>query len=210
MTNINLKNTVLFSLAGHIFIFSFFTLSFGKASLKPNYGSLIFWGDILPHTDLVFHPGGKKADIPGVVEDMSFVFSKPLISRKENRAAAIEYNLKPAAHLSSLSPDKPVILQGLQPAFAMPVKKDSQLVFHPLLPYQLQLYFRDRQAVHIELMFNIISGKWNKAIAVKRKVSSGNLEADILCLRYISHYLFIQQARFSQNNWQTVKIDLSK
>jgi hypothetical protein len=202
MINVSLKNTLLFSLAGHILIFSLFALSFGKASLKLNYGSLIFWGDILPHTDLVFQSIGKRTHIGGAVEER--------MPPGERRAAVIEYNIKPFMRFSSLSAAKPVILQDPPPAFAMPVRKDAQLIFHPLLPYQLQLYFRDRQAVHIELMFNIISGKGNKAIAVKRKISSGNLEADLLCLRYISHYLFIQQARFSLNHWQTVKIDLSK
>jgi hypothetical protein len=202
MTNVSLKNTLLFSLAGHILAFSLFALSFGKASLKLNYGSLIFWGDILPHTDLLFRSIGKRTHIPAEIEER--------IPPREARVAAVEYNLKPFVRLSYLSTAKPVILQDPPPVFAMPVKKDAQLIFHPLLPYQLQLYFRDRQAVHIELMFNIISGKGNKAIAVKRKISSGNLEADLLCLRYISHYLFIQQARFSPNNWQTVKIDLSK
>jgi hypothetical protein len=105
---------------------------------------------------------------------------------------------------------KPVLLQDIPPLFVKPQQKESVLVFHPLLPYQLQLYFKDRQTVHIELMFNIISGRENKAIVVKRKISSGNLEADLLSLRYISHYLFIQRARFQPNNWQTVKIDLSR
>jgi len=45
---------------------------------------------------------------------------------------------------------------------------------------------------------------------IKRKISSGNLEVDLLTMRYIGHYLFIQQKRFTPNNWQTVKIDLSE
>jgi len=209
MNSVSLKNTLLFSLAGHIFILSFFVLSFGKASLKPTYGSLIFWGDILPSADLALRASGKKADIPGLPGGAPMVFL-PRLSTPEERAAAIEYNLKPFPRFSFLAPDKPAMLRETPAVFSRPVRKDSPLIFHPLLPYQLQLYFRDRQAVHIELMFNIMAGKGNKAIAVKRKISSGNLEADLLCLRYISHYLFIQQARFPPNSWQSVKIDLSK
>ncbi|MCK9595176.1 MAG: hypothetical protein PHH68_01190 [Candidatus Omnitrophica bacterium] len=209
MTTVNLKNTLLCSLAGHILALSLFTLSLGKDPMKLDYGTLIFWGDILPAADLAFRASGRKADAIGLSENASGV-SFLRISNHESRSADIKYNLKPFARFASLEQDKPVMLQEAPAVFAMPARKDSPLIFHPLLPYQLQLYFRDRQTVHIELMFNIISGKRNKAIAVKRKISSGNLEADLLCLRYISHYLFIQQARFAPNNWQPAKIDLSK
>jgi len=209
MTTVNLKNTLLLSLAGHILALSLFTLSFGKNPRGLNYGTLLFWGDILPRADLLFRAPGKPLGIPGLPENASRAIL-PQVSAQEGRAAVIKYNLKPFARFVYSAQDKPVMLQEAPAVFGRPARKDSQLISHPLLPYQLQLYFRDRQAVHIELMFNIISGKGNKAIAVKRKISSGNLEADLLCLRYISHYLFIQQARFAPNKWQTVKIDLSK
>jgi hypothetical protein len=82
-------------------------------------------------------------------------------------------------------------------------------MFYPRLPYHFALYFKDRQTVHIELMFQVISGAQRNSILVKRRVSSGNLEADLLSMRYISRYLFIQQRGFAPNKWQTVKIDLS-
>ena len=73
----------------------------------------------------------------------------------------------------------------------------------------IQLYFKDRQLAHIELAFNIISGQKINPVVVKRKISSGNLEADLLSMRYISHYLYIQQAAFPSDVWQEVKIELS-
>jgi hypothetical protein len=98
----------------------------------------------------------------------------------------------------------------MHPAAVLPAqRKDSSIMFHPLLPYQLQLYFKDRQAVHIELQFKIEPGMGRRSIAIRRKISSGNLEADLLSIRYMQHYLFIQQARFSPDTWQTVKIDLT-
>ncbi|MGE5308057.1 MAG: hypothetical protein ACM3OC_03150 [Deltaproteobacteria bacterium] len=103
-----------------------------------------------------------------------------------------------------------------QPQFAaapavFAVKKDSVITIHPLLPYGLQLYFRDRQSAHLELMFMIYTNRPEKKfIIIKRKVSSGNLDADLLCSRYLGHYLFIQQERFATNTWQTVRIDLSQ
>ena len=38
---------------------------------------------------------------------------------------------------------------------------------------------------------------------------SGNLEADLLSMRYINHYLSVQQQMFPVNKWQVVKIELS-
>jgi hypothetical protein len=81
-------------------------------------------------------------------------------------------------------------------------------MLYPKLPHHFLIYFKDRQRVHIELMFNIMTKAMINTILIKRKVSSGNLEADLLSMRYMSHYLFIQQSKFIPDKWQTVKIDL--
>ncbi len=83
------------------------------------------------------------------------------------------------------------------------------MMLYPRLPYDFSLYFRDRQAAHIELAFNIKTAGNREEVAIKRKISSGNLEADLLSMRYISHYLFIQKTRFAPGVWQSVKIDLA-
>jgi hypothetical protein len=116
--------------------------------------------------------------------------------------------------------EKPPLVLAFNPgkgAFIKPVstflpvrKKEPEIIFHPLLPYSFTLYFKDRQIAHVELLFNIVSNKGlRNAAVIKRKISSGNLEVDLLIMRYIEHYLFIQQARFTPNTWQSVKIDLS-
>ena len=63
--------------------------------------------------------------------------------------------------------------------------------------------------MHIELVFNLISQGNSKTIVMNRKISSGNLEADLLTKRYLGHYLFVQQGAYPADSWQTVKIDLS-
>jgi hypothetical protein len=82
-------------------------------------------------------------------------------------------------------------------------------MFYPRLPEHFLLFFKDRQVVHIELMYNVAPRYKTNVITLKRKISSGNLEADLLSMRYIEHYLFIGQTKFVKNKWQTVKIDLS-
>lgn len=87
--------------------------------------------------------------------------------------------------------------------------KKPSIIFHPLLPFSFNIYFQDRQVAHVELMFKIISCGIRNSLLVKRKISSGNLDVDLLSMRYIGHYLFIKQNDFIPSEWQTVKIDLA-
>jgi hypothetical protein len=199
------RNTIFISLCGHIIIFMLFSFSFGKAILKTGYAPLVFWGQILPKTDLIF----KNNNIAQKLRKSILRTDISVLDKMEKGSFSIsEYNLKPASALA-FDKEKTFILPFKTPELTPPAKKESVIMFHPLLPYQLQLYFKDRQAVHIELMFNIIPGEQKNSILIKRKISSGNLEADLLSARYFGHYLFIQQGRFLPDSWQTVKIDLS-
>lgn len=91
----------------------------------------------------------------------------------------------------------------------IPHYPEPAFTLHPLLPYRFDLYFKDRQQVHIELEFSVTRSDSRNFVSLRRKISSGNLEADLLSMRYIGHYLFIQQARFSAGVWQPVKIEFS-
>jgi len=199
-----LKNSLLISSLSHLMIFGLFTFSFDQNRLQTRETRLFFWGEILPKAAFDFQPGGllrggefiqKPSDaLPG---NTGFEFFTPA-----------EYSLKPQEELA-ITAVKPLFIHQEKAAGVLPLKKDSPIMFHPLLPYQLQIYFKDRQAVHIELFFKIISSGEKNIILTKRKISSGNIEADLLSSRYINHYLFIQQSRFPVDTWQTVKIDLS-
>ncbi len=185
-------------------IFGLFTFSFDHNRFQARETRLFFWGGILPKAAFDFQPGGlarggefiqKAGDV--LPKNTGFEFFTPA-----------DYSLKPQEEVA-ITAVKPLFIHQRTAAGVLPLKKDSPIMFHPLLPYQLQIYFKDRQAVHIELMFNIISSGEKNIILTRRKISSGNIEADFLSARYISHYLFIQQARFPLDVWQTVKIDLS-
>ncbi len=199
-----LKNTLLISSLSHLMIFGLFTFSFDHNRFQTQETRLFFWGEILPKAAFNFQPGGlarggefiqKAGD--ALPRNIGFEFSAPA-----------DYSIKPQEEVP-ITAVKPLFIHQETAAGILPLKKDSPIMFHPLLPYHLQIYFKDRQAVHIELMFNIISFGEKNIILTKRKISSGNMEADLLSARYISHYLFIQQARFPLDTWQTVKIDLS-
>lgn len=187
-------------------MFSIFSLSFGNRIPPINYSTQIaFLGRILESYDLrpnlstrytlrlksaAFH-NYYFPSIGSLRQTINYGWEKPAANLVFN-AAKITLPTKPDLTLSSES-----------------LRKDRVIMIYPQLPYNFLLYFKDRQVVHIELMFNIISEGKTNYIAVKRKVSSGNLEVDMLVERYIKHYLFIQQAGFLPNKWQAVKIELS-
>jgi hypothetical protein len=198
------KNAFVISSLGHLMVFGLFSFSFIQNKFGNQEPAMVFWGQILPKAGLDFRAMGI-APGPSINPKLDTVLPK---SQSPESYLPLNYSLKPRIELP-FNTEKPAFVpEDIIPEFR-PQKKDSPLMFHPLLPYQLQLYFKDRQAVHIELMFNIVTLREKNSILIKRKISSGNLEADLLSSRYINHYLFIQQARFPRDSWQTVKIDLS-
>jgi hypothetical protein len=200
-----LKNTLIMSFLGHLLVFSLFSFSFDRNRLQRAESLMVFWGQILPKAALNFNnpvlAGARQISkrLDSVLPKSSNpVFNPPA-----------DYSIKPQVELP-ISPSKePAIKDTPAASQFLPEKKESSIMFHPLLPYQLQIYFKGRQTVHIELMFKISSLGGKNTVLIERKVSSGNLEADLLSSRYIKHYLFIQRARFPLDTWQTVKIDLS-
>lgn len=201
----NFKKTLIFSLLSHITVFSIFSLSFGSRFPNTNLVPVNFWGQ-MGKIEL-----GKPPDT--AIKEIKEIFMKlpdmpkPKILSQE-AGLLTDYHLKPALPLS-LSKEKEVYYKksGAYPYLLR--KKEPVIIFHPFLPHNFSLYFKDRQIAHVELMFNIVTKDEHGSILVKRKITSGNLEVDLLSMRYIGHYLFIQQANFTPNLWQAVKIDLS-
>lgn len=207
MKNKLLKKTVFISLLGHLTVFSIFSFSFGDRLPQAQYTSISFWGQILqgsqfnaasaalsPARNVIsFHRRETKGldKISKVALMTQRAYFKP--------QGHLEYNTEKAAFILKPEPQK-LILSANEPA----------IIFHPLLPYDFTLYFKDRQVAHVELMYKLIPQLEASAVIVKRKISSGNLEVDLLSLRYISRYLFIQQKATMAVDWRTVKIDLSK
>jgi hypothetical protein len=206
MTNAVFKKTIFISLLGHVAAFSIFNLSFGHKMVKPDYNSVFFLGQVLSGSDLssFTHP---KINIKNeiILQAKSMSVNKPV---SENPAVG-NYYLRPALNLA-FNQEKLIFTPTPTTALPERVRMKPVIMLYPELPYQFLLYFKDRQEVHIELMFNILSSGARRSIAIKRKISSGNLEADLLSMRYISHYLFIEHSNFTPESWQTVKIDLSR
>jgi len=208
MIGTGIRRSIWMSLAGHMALFLLFSFYFGRIVSKPDYTGVYFWGAVLPRASLIAErlPFGK---IPRAKKAISIdKHSLPEPYQNERASVFRSGYLKPSA-VGLMDKEKVSFILNTYPSLPR-IKKDYSVMFYPQLPYNFIIYFKDRQTVHIGLAFNIISNEKMKYIAVKRKISSGNLEADLLSMRYINHYLFIQQAKFLPNRWQTVKIELSR
>lgn len=212
MNNTISRQAVFISVLGHLTLFTMFSLSFGPKIPAVNFTNVSFWGEIFRSSDLInkrnFGIGNNKTGLAPK--------SEILVLDKINRENQTGYrplfnNDWQRKPLVSLAPaqEKIELVEKVTPISVIPQVRQQAIMFYPSLPYHFALYFKDRQTAHIELMFQVaLTGKV-RSVLVKRKISSGNLETDLLSMRYISRYLFMQQQAFLPNKWQTVKIDLS-
>lgn len=201
------KKAVIFSLCGHFTALGLFGFSFGARLAPPAQTDILSYGAILGSRDL------KEKEVrPGLKHAVSGLHSSEPLPEGNIRGSAAPLGvgyLKPRLAISGAAA-KPVFVPSSAKAYLAEKKGEPAVMLYPQLPYGFLLYFRDRQIVPIELEFSIASGEDEGShILIKRKVSSGSLEADLLAMRTIKHYLFIQQGRFSRNKWQAVKIELS-
>lgn len=199
----SLRYFLVLSTIAHAAVLSWFGVTFnGSYAAGTRHPPIVVWGRMLrsaPGTQA--QAGVRRPAEAGRVEGLprpERVFNGPG-SQQPRKPARFEAVLSAKRSFSYAAAPEGVYR-----------KRDSVVMIHPLLPFQLQMYFKDRQSVHIELMFRIIVTGSRRQVLVRRKISSGNLDADLLCARYLGHYLFIEQARFVPNTWQTVRIDLSR
>lgn len=199
------KKSLIYSLLGHLTVLSIFSFSFGRRlASTADYAKVAFWGDFLAAYQV------SKPLSVGIIKD--FFARKPETGVLKNTEikpyAAPKWYVKPQL-VSGFGVEKSVFVRKTAPERFVRKSAEPSIMFHPVLPYDFTIYFKDRQVAHVELMFNIVSSGKRNSIEIKRRISSGNPEVDLLTMRYISHYLFMQENRFSPDNWQTVKIDLS-
>ncbi len=201
-----LHKTLFFSFLGHLTAFSIFSFSFGDRLLRTNYPEVNFFGQILnSRIDLRNIDSQVQAKHKINIEKEGYFVTQ---YKAYNKDAICGLYYKPLSHISPLS-SKLGVYKKVN-SYALPPAQKQEVMLYPKLPYQFVLYFKDRQVVHMEVLFNNMRSDSLGPIVIKRGISSGNLEADLLCMRYLGHYLFIKAQSFKPNYWHRVKIDLSK
>ncbi len=213
-----LKNALSFSLFVHLSVFSLLAFSFVRPPL-PRALSVRFLGRILPDFELKESAGtGSYTARQGPASDFLRSISLKLMDRsvagrkyREHTRIMAAYVLKPLYFVDTGSVKQDHAFSESLEYFVRQKARPPVFVFHPILPSSFRLYFKDRQTAHVELAFNMLTVSESMMLpVVKRKVSSGNLEADLLCKRYILNYLFAHREAFKASEWQTVKIELSE
>jgi len=201
-----LKKTIFISLLGHITAFGIFSFSFGSRLPDLSRMNVSFWGSALKNYDFTARRSNFNKPVKAV---FSLKPAAPALEKDKSREYIMEERyFKPFAHLS-MQDEKAIFARDLSENPLPKIRKQSVVMLYPKLPYHFNLYFKDRQLVHIQLDYNIIPrGKVNSVVILQRRISSGNPEVDLLCMRYINLYLSMQQDRFIPNKWQTVKIEL--
>jgi len=202
----SLKKTLFFSFAGHLACFGFLGFSFGHSLPRISLNDAFYWGTFR-------RPGLSVTGYPYTRDNpLGAVFLEARGKGMLRHANAVNFTV-PEGHAKPPSVPEPGLTKShvsLQASTPLPAARKKQpVMFYPRLPYQVSLYFKDRQVVHIELMFNVVPEGRAGDIFIKRKVSSGNLEADLLSMRYISRYLSVQRMGFTPGSWQSVAIELS-
>ena len=201
------RKTILISLAGHLAMFGFFSFSFGRRIPLASYPEVYFRGAVLSGYDLISRRMSPAKDIKEAF------FKNPdtanIDKKRSDYPPISDYYFKPQV-ASSFAQEKTIFKPQEQLVFS-PKKRESVIMLYPPLPYHFMLYFKDRQAVHIEIGFKVTPVPFLavNSIEIKRKISSGNLEVDLLSMRYLTPYLFMQQNNFTPGDWHAVKIDLT-
>jgi len=200
-----MKKTLLLSFCCHLSIFSLFSFTFGEKLSRLNFPSVYFLGAILTVPDLETPRLINRQELQTVKQPLKIL---PLPRANRGQDLVSFGYIKPQPILA-FGRGKPVFSPKTIGIPLVLDKSSSVVMLYPRLPQHFLLYFKDRQSVHIELVFSLVSRGRTKAIIVNRKISSGNLEVDLLSKRYLGHYLFVRQAAFPEDARQTVKIDLS-
>lgn len=200
------KKTIIISLLGHITVFSVFSLSFGKRMRKLDYGSVLFWAGLLRNSEIPAFGENNRNQLKEIFTAKSKI--KVMDRTIKDSLRPFSYDIKPSLRVSFGTEKADIIEKTIAPKAVFKTQEPS-IIFYPLLPYSFTLYFKDRQIAHVELMFRIEPLGRKNAVVVKRKISSGNLEVDLLSIRYIENYLLMQEKNFVSDKWQIAKIDLS-
>ena len=206
MINTVFRKILGLSLLCHLAVFTLFSLSLNNKIPNINYTSFYFFGRLFT-VPQIMSPQILK------LENAKNLFFKshdlPLLSKAERQPGiSLHPSYRPMI-TSGFVTEKEGLANNFGMTFIEPKRREPKIIFHPVLPYGFSLYFNDRQVAHVELMFKVDPNDNPNYIKIKRKVSSGNLEVDLLTTRYIERYLFNRQIRFEPSNWQTVRIDLS-
>lgn len=200
-----LKISLTVSLLSHLFFMGIFEPILGSIPQK-NLPSTFFLGPLLDKDEVISENRYfKERDLFSLKRFINFrIYSFP--SKVKFSFFNISEETKPLTPLVGCH--NKLIFRDKILSFDKLKEKHTSLIFHPYLPYSFTIYFKDRQRAYIE--FSFYFSEKGKTLFINRKITSGNLEADLLALRYVLRCLGLLANQFPKKSWQTVKIELTR
>jgi len=205
-SNTGLFMAVIISLVCHTIIFGNVGLIFGDKIARNTFKltKIFFLGPILQESDYNTETDSRPGDYVSKLNTRIMI--GPVKARPEQLddfGRSAEVINKPVVFASANSKTA-----YFKPAGAFESRKPgSSIMFYPNMPYHFMLYFKDRQTAHMEVTFYV--SDQGRITGLKRRVSSGNPEVDLLIMRNLTYFLNLCKSNLSSNSWETVKIDLS-
>lgn len=213
---------IFISIICHILCFEGIDPTFTKSIFnhKTEFSRMVFLGQILQQTDYHIQPTEALSDLGEYTSNAgSFAGIGYSIGRLSTKIFIDTLDLKPSwipqASLNMVSFEKPAPFSlseykiiFFEPIYiSKPQEFDSSIMFHPTMPYHFLLYFKDRQTAHVEVDFYISDE--GEITRIKRRISSGNPEVDLLIMRNLVRFINLCKTNFALGSWRTLKIDLS-
>ncbi|RJP28214.1 MAG: hypothetical protein C4533_06995 [Candidatus Omnitrophota bacterium] len=198
-----LRKAIFLSALGHFSAFVLFSFSFGSNLSPLNAPQILFWGSFLKQADLKINH--SYVETPAAIEKIQIYL--PRSSAFKISSAEMSVFTKP--QLRCFYNDKKMSFAQRAVYNNTDDKKSRVIIFKPGLPEDLMIYFKDRQQAYLELAYTSGNPDNPGLLLIKRKISSGNLEVDLLCMRYLSHYLSLRRDLFTSNKWNKASIELA-
>jgi len=203
--NAGLKFALIVSLACHVVCFRGVDFTFGKKldaqSLKAF--KIFFLGSILGGEDSLQSESDSPVGMDKLTQRLflNMLQVQPLPGYEFTSQKQAPEKLS----LMKLTQEKISYYKPCAPAQRKEI--EPSVMFYPSMPYHFLLYFKDRQTAYMEVDYYISAH--GKVMGIKRRVSSGNPEVDLLIMRNLVQFLELYKSNLVLDSWQTVKIDLS-
>lgn len=186
-----LRDTILIATLCHLFFIGSISFTFIRPNVSSDEMKIVFLGPLL--TGMDFYQENKTQD------------KRPLSKTDADLNARVKEILKPSylaieRGLWRVSPAilKPSLVAPLM--LSNPNSLNNSLftysvtrinparLYRPNAPL-ISMYFKDRPASNIELKYSL--SNVGRPIFIQRLLSTGNLEADLLVVNYLKHWIFL-------------------
>jgi hypothetical protein len=194
----------------HIGLFSIILINFPDARLKTNNNDIVFLGSFLKDYDFVQNEDySRQAKIP----DYYFKTARQnlLILDLNDYAKLDSFIDKPLAYYFEKEVYREEIYSSIEEFLSKnialkqrPQEVEADLLDSSNLP-DFKIYFRDELPRYVK--FNLYINPTGRVGFLKKTISSGSFDADMIAQRFVNRLVFDKSA-YGRSHWQTIELNL--